>query len=118
MTSQAGDLAGHFHVGYDEDRAIFIAHVYASDSDRDVWRPAEVSPSLEELLKKCKQRGLIHFDGLTQTAIDEIHRWLVVDRPTLQYVEGLWGTPGPSERGPIGFRPPPTGEARDKGQHE
>ena len=106
MTAEVGDLTGHFYVGYDEDRAIFKAYVHASDTDRDVWRPAEVSTSLEELLKKCKQRGLEHFDGLTKAAVNEIHRWLVVALPTLQYVEGLWGAPGPSGRGPMGFKPP------------
>ena len=110
MTTEEGELAGRFYVGYDEDRAIFKAYVHASIPGRDVWHLAEVSRSLEELLNKCRQRGLVTFDGLTPPAINEIHRWLVVDRPTLEYVEGIWGGTGPSERGPIGFRPPKTDE--------
>ena len=104
MTAEEGDRAGHFHIGYDEDNAIFGA--YVSASDRDVWKKAEVSRSLEDLLKKCRQRGLVNFDGLTPTAANRIHRWLVVDRPALEYVEDAWGDKGPSERGPIGFRLP------------
>ena len=104
MTIEKGELAGHFHVGYDESNGIFEAYVH--DLARDVWVPGEVSRSLEQLFEKCKQRGLVHFDGLTREAVNKIHRWLVVDRPTLEYVEGLWGGPGPSHRGPIGFRPP------------
>ena len=114
MTADVRDFAGHFHVGYDDDKAISIAYVHASDSDRDFWRPAEVSPSLQELLKKCKQRGLVHFDGLTQAATDYIHRWLVVGCPVLQYVESIWEAPGPSERGPMGFRVTPIGNAREE----
>lgn len=105
MTTEEGDVAGHFHVGYDEDQAIFEAYVHSSTSGRDVWHLAEVSRSLEELLKKCRERGLVHFDGMTREAVNEVHQWLVVTRPTLEYVEGLWGSPGPSERGPMGFRP-------------
>lgn len=104
MTIEEGDLAGHFYVDYDEGAAIFKACVHVSD--RGVWHPAEVSRSLEELLKECRERGLVNFDGLTPAAVNKIHRWLVVDRPTLEYVEGLWGGSGPSERGPMGFRPP------------
>ena len=110
MTTEEGDVAGHFYVGYDEDQAIFEAYVHASIPGRDVWHLAEVSRSLEELLKDCRERGLVNFDGLTPAAINKIHRWLVVDRPTLQYVEGIWGDTGPSERGPIGFRLPPNDE--------
>ena len=106
MTTEEGDLAGHFQVGYDEDGAVFEAYVPASTSARDGWELAEVSRSLEDLFEKCRQRGLVNFAGLTPAAINKIHRWLVVERPALEYVEGCWGSSGPSERGPIGFRPP------------
>lgn len=105
MTTEEGDLAGHFHVGYDEGNGIFEAYVHASTSARDVWELAEVSRSLEVLLKNCRQRGLVNFDGLTPEAAKKIHRWLVVERPAYDYVAGIWGGSSPSERGPIGFRP-------------
>ena len=104
MTPEERDFTGHFHVGYDEEHGTFEAYVY--DIDRDRWVLGEVSRSLEQLLEKCRQRGLEHFDGLNRAAVDRIHRWIVIDRPTLEYVEGLWGGPGPSQRGPLGFRPP------------
>ena len=104
MTAAEGDPTGHFYVGYDEGNAIFKA--YISAPDRDAWVLAEVSRSLEDLLKTCRQRGLVNFAGLTPAAINRIHRWLVVERPALEYVERAWGDKGPSERGPIGFRLP------------
>ena len=100
MTTEE-DLAGHFFLVYDERTDIFKA--YMSDSTHRL--PVEISRSLEDLLEKCKQRDLVHFDGMDQAAINRIHRWLVVERPALQYVEQCWGSIGPSERGPIGFRP-------------
>ena len=101
----ANNFNGHFHVGYDEVSGMFKAYVYVSS--RSTWSPTEVSQSLDDLLQKCRQQGLVHFDGLDQTAIDYIHQWLSVERPTLEHVESLWkglGTPsklGP--RCPIGF---------------
>ena len=105
MATEERELAGHFHLGYDERECIFEAYVSESNSAHDSWMLAEVSRSLEELLEKCRQRGLVHFDGMNQAAINRIHRWMVVERPALEYVEECWGSVGPSKRGPIGFRP-------------
>ncbi len=104
MTTTSGGSSGRFHVGYDERSERFKA--YAHKPDRDVWTLVEESYSLEELLQKCKNRGLTVFDGLDQAAIDLIHHWLVVDRPAIQFVESLWeGSGSASKKGPMGFRP-------------
>ena len=105
MTTEERDLDGHFYLGYDESAGIFEAHIPASNSASAGGTLAEVSRSLEELLKMCRERGLVHFAGMTPAAINKIHRWLVVERPALMYVEESWGSSGPSEKGPMGFRP-------------
>ena len=103
MATEGDSFSGHFHIGYDDGAAIFKAYVH--DPRRNAWVPAEASPSLERLFQICKQRGLTSFDGLSQSAIERIHKWLVLERPVLQYVEGLWEGSELSKRGPIGFRP-------------
>ena len=106
MTPEVGDLVGHFHVGYDESNSIFEAYVRVSTSAQDDVMLTAASRSLETLLKKCRQQGLVNFDGLTPEAVNKIHRWLVVERPAYDYVAGIWGGSSLSDRGPIGFRPP------------
>ena len=107
MDANKDDFKGHFHIGYDDSRAMFKAYAHSKHSGN--WHPAALSHSLEELLQECRERGLTVLDGLTPSAIECIHQWMVIDRPTMQYVEGLWGGDGQlSAKGPmknpIGFR--------------
>ena len=102
MTENSDERAGHFYIGLDDD--VFSAYV-PSELRNNSWMRAEQSASLSDLLEKCRQRGLTTFDGLTEEAASEIHRWLTVTQPALKYVEGFWNgdTTSQSDRGPIGF---------------
>ena len=97
---------GDFYVHYDPEPGHFQA--YAWRRERNVWVLVEVSYSLDDLLQKCKKSGLTTFDGLTDAAVIRIHQWLVRDRPTVEYVEGLWDGPNSSQssKGPMGFQLP------------
>lgn len=93
-----------FYLDYDEDKGVFKAFADRPETGSGVL--AAASNSLEDLLQQCKQNGLVNFIGMTTRASDEIYRWLTVVQPSLQYIEGLWGSSGPSKRGPVSFRPP------------
>ena len=101
------NLAGRFDVGFDENLGLFKAYVH--NPDRHNWAVTEVSHSLEELLSTCRERGLV-FDGLNKGAAEYIHHWMVVERPTFEFVKDLWEGMGQTKRGPVGFRPKITEE--------
>ena len=107
MNTAQENLAGRFDVEFDENFGLFKARVY--NSDRDNWAVTEVSHSLEELLSKCRERGL-DFGRLTEDAVEYIHHWMVVERPTFEFVKDLWEGMGQTKRGPVGFRPKITEE--------
>ena len=64
----------------------------------------EVSYSLAKLLETCRERGL-QYDGMNRSAIDAVHRWLLVERPAIDFVENIWEESASTKRGPIAFRP-------------
>ena len=104
MTSESKGRTGRFYVSYEEDSGLFSAMAEGSDS---VLRRAAVSRSLQGLLRECEELGLEHLEGLTDSAIERIYRWMTVERPAIDYVAGLWGgssstVQGPGER-PLGF---------------
>ena len=107
MNPAEENLAGRFFVGFDKDAGLFKAYVYVPD--RSTWLPTEDSHSLEELLSTCRERGLV-FDGLNKGAAEYIHHWMVVERPTFEFVKDLWEGMGQTKRGPVGFRPKITEE--------
>jgi hypothetical protein len=67
---------------------------------------------LEELLRKCKDAGFNHLEGLSDEAINVIYDWLVKAKPVLDYVEGLWQGESSARRG-IGFQLPKRLEGMD-----
>ncbi len=90
----------NFHIGYRD--GLFMAYV---PNGRGTYSSTEVAYGLEELLRKCKDTGLTHLDGLTEDAVDVIYEWLVKVKPVGEYVESLWQGESNASRA-IGFRPP------------
>ena len=89
----------NFHVTYED--GFFKAYAY--NASRGAYTLREVDYGLEELLRKCKDAGFNHLDGLSDEAINVIHEWLIKAKPVLEYVEGLWQGES-SARRKIGFR--------------
>ncbi len=88
-----------FHVTYKD--GFFKAYAY--NADKGTYTLREVDYGLEELLRKCKDAGFNHLDGLSSEAIDVVYEWLIKAKPVLDYVEGLWEGES-SARRKIGFR--------------
>ena len=90
-------------------RRFYIAYkgglfkAYAYNEGRGTYTLREVDYGLEELLRKCKDAGFNHLDGLSDEAIDVIYEWLIKAKPVLDYVEGLWQGESSARRS-IGFR--------------
>lgn len=107
MTGSKNPWEGYFSLGYKPDEGLFTAHVRTEDPNKNTWVLAEVSHGLDDLLSKCKARGLTHCYSVTENAITRIYRWLTVEKPSVDYVSELCkvkgiATPSP-ERGPIGL---------------
>ena len=96
----ANDAGRRFYITYDESDGF---RAYAEESDRGVWVMTEKSYSLEALLTRCKNRGL-QFDGMNRAAIEQVYRWMTVDRPVLEEVERLYEEIGSPGGDTIGFR--------------
>ena len=86
----------------------YLSYSYGHGTSDGVLRATEVSRSLSGLLQECEQNSMTNtLERVSESAILQIHRWLTVHRPTIEYVESLWDGPGkPSNSGPIGFRTP------------
>ncbi len=96
---------GHFYIKYNDDRNLFEAIQFDPENNK-LWAIAEESNSLEDLLKRCRESGLKHLEGVERSAINEVLQWLR-DRPALECVEELWnGESSLTKKGPIGFSPP------------
>ena len=115
MTSIQNAPVRCFMVAYESSSGLFEAYARRSESHQGVL--TEVSPSLVGLLEKCKNAGLV-FVGLCPSAIDRVHYWLTVEKPTDDYVQDLWEEFSPSKRGPIGFRAPSQPDVDANGSSE
>ena len=89
-----------FYVAYKDN--LFKAYAYNADRERYTLR--EVDFGLEELLRKCKDAGFDHVEGMTSEAIDVIYEWLTKAERVFNHVEGLWEGKGGVPHS-IGFRP-------------
>lgn len=107
MTVSENPWEGYFSLGYKPDEALFTAHVHSADPNKSTWELAEVSHGLDNLLNKCKARGLTHCYSVTETAITRVYRWLTIEKLSMEYLSDLCKrkgivVPGP-EQGPVGL---------------
>ncbi len=91
---------GHFYIDYDEKLNVFMAK--ATTGNNDILGLIDTSRSLNDLLNKCRERGLTHIEGVSNPAIDEVLEWLH-QRPALEFIETLWEGESNLLKGPIGF---------------
>ena len=98
--TETNESGRRFYVTHDESDGF---RAYAEETDRRVWVMTERSHSLEVLLMRCKQRGLI-FDGMNDSAIQMVYRWMTVDRQVLEEVERIYENIGSTRGDTIGFR--------------
>ena len=99
-----------FYISYSYKDGLFKAYAYSET--RDAYTLREIGHGLEELLRKCKNAGFNHLEGISDEAIDVIYGWLIKAEPVLDYVEGLWEGESSARRG-MGYRPPKRLEGMD-----
>ena len=98
LIPQGTGRSRNFTIGFEEGKECFTAWAEGTDG---IYRRAAMSASLQGLLTQCREKGLEHFEGVDDSAIDRIYQWLTVERPVLEYIYAHWAEgSNPSEYGP------------------
>ena len=92
----------HFYIDYDDKLNMFTAK--ATTGNNDILGLIDASRSLNDLLKKCRERGMTYLEGVGIPAIKEVSEYLH-QRPALEFIETLWEGESNLTKGPIGFVP-------------
>ena len=100
MQGEIDKTDGHFSIDYEDGR--FRAVQFNPEKREEGSFIAEESISIEDLIKKCREKGLKHLESLSGPAVNVILEWMRA-RPALDYVGELWGGDSNlTEKGPMG----------------